>query len=111
MLFLVGAQYPGSAWGRIGAWYDEARRVSVLADALGITVDTQRLLYCDVHDLMALQSRLEALRDGRPVPRHCGPSGVLATPPSNALVDALLALIHVKRRQARQHGSGAARLG
>jgi len=111
MLFLVGARYPGSALGRIGAWHDEARRVSVLADALGVAVDTQRLLFCDVRDLMALQSRLEALRDGRPVPRHYGPSGVLTTPPSNALVGALLALIPAKRRQARQHGSGTTRLG
>jgi len=101
MLFLVDARRPESGWGRIGAWDDEARRVSTLADELGVTVDIQRLLYCDVRDLMTLQSRLEALRDGRPSPRHSGPSGVLTTREPGALATALLALVRVKRRHAR----------
>lgn len=101
MLYLVGDRRPESAWGRIGAWDDEARRVSMLADDLGVTVDTQRLLYCDVRDLMALHTRLEALRDGRPIPRRCGPSGVLTTREPGALAAALSALVCVKRRHAR----------
>lgn len=75
--------------------------MSMLADELGVPVDMQRLLYCDVHDLMALQSRLEALRDGRPILRHSGPSGVLATRTSSGFADALFALVHVRRRHAR----------
>lgn len=101
MLFLVDGRCAESALGRIGAWADEARRVSMLAGELGVTIDTQRLLYCDVHDLMTLRSGLEALRDGRPIPRHCGPSGVLTMPTSNAFVEALSALVRMKRRPAR----------
>jgi len=101
MLFVVSARYPESARGRVGAWIDEARRVSMLAGELGVTVDTQRLLYCDVHDLMTLRSGLEVLRDGLPIPRPCGPSGVLMMPTSNAFVEALSALVHMKRRPAR----------
>lgn len=42
-----------------GAWSREARRVLMLAGELGLTLDAETLILCDVRDLMALRLRLQ----------------------------------------------------
>ena len=42
-----------------GTWNREARRVTLLADELGVVLDKETLILCDVRDLMALRLGLQ----------------------------------------------------
>jgi hypothetical protein len=42
-----------------GTWNREARRVTLLADELGVVLDKEMLILCDVRDLMALRLGLQ----------------------------------------------------
>ncbi|HZS89685.1 MAG TPA: hypothetical protein VFE42_19625 [Chloroflexota bacterium] len=50
-----------------GTWSREARRVTLLASELGMALDSEALILCDVRDLMGLRLRLRAelARTGR----------------------------------------------
>src|SRR5436305_10688699 len=45
-------------FGGEGTWNREARRVTLLADELGVVLDREMLILCDVRDLMALRLAL-----------------------------------------------------
>jgi hypothetical protein len=42
-----------------GTWNREARRVTLLAEELGVVLDKETLILCDVRDLMALRLCLQ----------------------------------------------------
>ena len=46
-------------FGGEGTWNREARRVTLLADELGVVLDKEMLILCDVRDLMALRLCLQ----------------------------------------------------
>src|SRR5437763_10241897 len=46
-------------FGGEGTWNREARRVTLLADELGVVLDREMLILCDVRDLMALRLALQ----------------------------------------------------
>ena len=46
-------------FGGEGTWNREARRVTMLADELGVVLDKETLILCDVRDLMALRLCLQ----------------------------------------------------
>ena len=50
----VGERFSGE-----GTWNREARRVTLLAEELGVVLDTETLILCDVRDLMALRLGLQ----------------------------------------------------
>jgi hypothetical protein len=50
----VGERFSGE-----GTWNREARRVTLLADELGVVLDKEMLILCDVRDLMALRLGLQ----------------------------------------------------
>ena len=71
---LVGERFSGE-----GIWNREACRVSLLAAELGVVLDEETLILCDVRDLMALRLGLQRALAGearrpwailRPDPRY-----------------------------------------
>ena len=50
----VGERFSGA-----GTWNGEARRVTLLAAELGVVLDKETLILCDVRDLMALRLGLQ----------------------------------------------------
>jgi hypothetical protein len=50
----VGERFSGE-----GTWNREARRVALLASELGVVLDKETLILCDVRDLMALRLCLQ----------------------------------------------------
>jgi hypothetical protein len=69
-----------------GTWNREARRVTLLADELGVVLDKETLILCDVRDLMALRRCLQRALAGearRPwaIPRPGAGSGSVAVTP------------------------------
>jgi hypothetical protein len=50
----VGERFSGE-----GTWNREARRVTLLATELGVVLDKETLILCDVRDLMALRLGLQ----------------------------------------------------
>ena len=50
----VGERFSGE-----GTWNCEARRVTLLAEELGVVLDKETLILCDVRDLMALRLGLQ----------------------------------------------------
>jgi hypothetical protein len=60
-------------------WSREARRAALLAAELGVTLDDEALILCDVYDLRSLQTRLrQALAGERHYPQPAyGPAAVL----------------------------------
>jgi hypothetical protein len=48
-----------------GTWNREARRVTLLADELGVVLDKETLILCDVRDLMALRLGLQRALAGK----------------------------------------------
>lgn len=95
----------GGPFGRVGAWEREARCVALLAAEMGVALDDQALLYCDVRDLMALRLRLQkALHAGRRLSRRADRTGVLAlretrsaTAPVSAAIAALATIMRRRR--------------
>jgi hypothetical protein len=59
MMVSVAGTLAGYAAG--GTWAEQARKVVLLAGELGIALDEQALVLCDVRDLLALRGRLEGL--------------------------------------------------
>src|SRR5919204_6809065 len=51
---IVGERFSGE-----GTWNREARRVTLLAAELGVVLDNDTLILCDVRDLMALRLGLQ----------------------------------------------------
>src|ERR687886_854545 len=48
-----------------GTWNREARRVTLLAEELGVVLDNEMLILCDVRDLMALRLCLQQALAGQ----------------------------------------------
>ena len=46
----------------LGAWDRAALRVALLAAEIGVPLDSEELIFCDVHDLQALRLRLSRHR-------------------------------------------------
>src|SRR5918912_1874564 len=49
----------GERFSSEGIWNREARRVTLLAEELGVVLDKETLILCDVRDLMALRLGLQ----------------------------------------------------
>ena len=49
----------GERFSSEGIWNREARRVTLLAEELGVVLDKEALILCDVRDLMALRLGLQ----------------------------------------------------